>query len=249
MTRLPTWQLFALAVGTVTGGMGITIAHELGHRASRLDRVIAKALLVSVAYGHFFVEHVRGHHVRVATPDDPATAPRGMSVYRFIPRSVIGSLRHAWRLEHREQCIEKARLARLEAERKERERREALEQATQALQPAFAVDRHRDHRWGHALIGCGKGAADAARRLRPRRQRRHVRHADQHAAHFLGARIEQVNRLADILGRPPIIVCPYDAELFGHSHGFVRDVRHIIRNPDVCWTDLGMHEFMRTNTT
>ena len=37
--------------------------------------------------------------------------------------------RHEWRLEHREQCIEKARLAKLEAERKERERREALEQA------------------------------------------------------------------------------------------------------------------------
>jgi alkane 1-monooxygenase len=99
--HLPLDQLlvFALAVGTVTGGMGITIAHELGHRASTLDRVIAKALLVSVGYGHFFVEHVRGHHVRVATPDDPATAPRGMSVYRFIPRSVVGSFIHAWRLE------------------------------------------------------------------------------------------------------------------------------------------------------
>jgi alkane 1-monooxygenase len=91
--------VFALAVGTVTGGIGITIAHELGHRSSRLDRTIAKALLVSVAYGHFFVEHVRGHHVRVATPDDPATALRGVSVYRFIPRSVVGSFRHAWRLE------------------------------------------------------------------------------------------------------------------------------------------------------
>ena len=99
--ELPIGQLvvFAFAVGTVTGGMGITIAHELGHRASGLDRAIAKALLVSVAYGHFFVEHVRGHHVRVATPEDPATAPRGMSVYRFILRSVVGSFLHAWRLE------------------------------------------------------------------------------------------------------------------------------------------------------
>ncbi len=99
--ELPTGQLivFALAVGTVTGGIGITIAHELGHRSSRLDRAIAKALLVTVAYGHFFVEHVRGHHVRVATPEDPATAPRGMSVYRFVARSVVGSFAHAWRLE------------------------------------------------------------------------------------------------------------------------------------------------------
>lgn len=91
--------VFALAVGTVTGGIGITVAHELGHRAARIDRAIAKALLVSVLYGHFFVEHVRGHHVRVATPDDPATAPRGMNVYRFLLRSVIGGFAHAWKLE------------------------------------------------------------------------------------------------------------------------------------------------------
>jgi alkane 1-monooxygenase len=95
----PQLVLFALAVGVVTGGMGITIAHELGHRAAPLDRAIAKALLVSVGYGAFFVEHVRGHHVRVATPDDPATAPRGMTVYRFIVRSVLGSVAHAWQLE------------------------------------------------------------------------------------------------------------------------------------------------------
>jgi alkane 1-monooxygenase len=91
--------VFALAIGTVTGGLGITIAHELGHRASALDRGLAKALLVSVCYGHFYVEHVRGHHVRVATPEDPATAPRGMNVYRFLLRSVVGSLLHAWQLE------------------------------------------------------------------------------------------------------------------------------------------------------
>lgn len=91
--------VFGVAVGTVTGGIGITVAHELTHRAARIDRVIAKALLVSVGYGHFVVEHVRGHHVRVGTPEDPATAPRGMSVYRFIVRSVLGSFQHAWRLE------------------------------------------------------------------------------------------------------------------------------------------------------
>ncbi|HTN48364.1 MAG TPA: alkane 1-monooxygenase [Burkholderiaceae bacterium] len=98
---LPMLELivFAMAVGTVTGGLGITVAHELGHRSSTLDRLIAKALLVSVAYGHFFVEHVRGHHVRVATAEDPATAPRGMNVYRFIVRSVVGSFLHAWHLE------------------------------------------------------------------------------------------------------------------------------------------------------
>lgn len=91
--------VFALAVGTVTGGIGITVAHELGHRASRLDRMLARALLVTVGYGHFYVEHNRGHHARVATAADPASAPRGMNVYHFVLRSVAGSFAHAWRLE------------------------------------------------------------------------------------------------------------------------------------------------------
>lgn len=91
--------LFALAVGTVTGGVGITVAHELGHRRSQLDRVLSRLLLLTVGYGHFYVEHNRGHHARVATADDPASAPRGMHVYRFIARSLVGSFVHGWRLE------------------------------------------------------------------------------------------------------------------------------------------------------
>jgi len=90
---------FAASVGSITGGIGITVAHELGHRASRLDRAIARALLASVGYAHFQVEHIRGHHVRVATPDDPATAPMGMGLYRFVARSVVGGFAHAWKLE------------------------------------------------------------------------------------------------------------------------------------------------------
>jgi alkane 1-monooxygenase len=98
---LSVWDLvwFTLSVGVATGGVGITVAHELGHRAGLLDRWASRALLVTVAYSHFYVEHNRGHHVRVATPDDPASAPVGMSVYRFIVRSIFGSFAHAWRLE------------------------------------------------------------------------------------------------------------------------------------------------------
>ena len=88
-----------VSVGVVTGGQGITIAHELGHRRSAVDRLLAKLLLTTVCYGHFYIEHNRGHHARVATPDDPATARRGESLYRFIPRAIIGSLASAWRLE------------------------------------------------------------------------------------------------------------------------------------------------------
>ncbi|MBL8381950.1 MAG: alkane 1-monooxygenase [Burkholderiales bacterium] len=88
-----------IAVGFVTGSFGITIAHELGHRPSRVDRALAQGLLMTVCYGHFYVEHNRGHHARVATPADPATARLGESFYRFLPRTVFGGIAHAWRLE------------------------------------------------------------------------------------------------------------------------------------------------------
>lgn len=43
-----------------------------------------------------------------------------------------------------------------------------------------------------------------------------VQKADEHAAGFLATRIVQVEKLAGIMDRPPLIVAPYDAELFGH---------------------------------
>ena len=88
-----------LGVGGVTGSQGITFAHELGHSRSRLDRALAWALMASVSYAHFMVEHYRGHHVRAATRADPASARRGESLWRFLPRTLAGSLASAWRLE------------------------------------------------------------------------------------------------------------------------------------------------------
>ena len=88
-----------VAVGGVAGSQGITIAHELGHSRSRLDRSLAWLLMGSVLYAHFMVEHYRGHHVRAATFDDPASARRGESLWRFLPRTLLGSWRSAWQLE------------------------------------------------------------------------------------------------------------------------------------------------------
>lgn len=96
---------FALSLGAVTG-ISINTAHELGHKTNRFERWLAKITLAPVAYGHFYVEHNRGHHVRVATAEDPASARYGESFWAFLPRTVTGSIRSAWRLE-------KARLERL----------------------------------------------------------------------------------------------------------------------------------------
>jgi alkane 1-monooxygenase len=88
-----------LAVGGISGSQGITFAHDLGHSRRRLDRALAWVLMGSVGYAHFMVEHYRGHHVRVATAADPASARRGESLWRFLPRTLAGSWRSAWALE------------------------------------------------------------------------------------------------------------------------------------------------------
>lgn len=91
--------MFLLSVATVTGGIGITVAHELGHRTSAIEQLYAKALLVTVSYLHFFIEHNQGHHVWIATPHDPATSRKGETLYAFWWRSVSGGVMSAWQIE------------------------------------------------------------------------------------------------------------------------------------------------------
>ncbi|TPG32262.1 alkane 1-monooxygenase [Mycolicibacterium hodleri] len=89
-----------LTVGGI-GGVAINAAHELGHKRARSERWLSKVALAQSGYGHFFVEHNRGHHSRVATAEDPASARMGEGLYAFIPRSVLGGMRSAWRIEGR----------------------------------------------------------------------------------------------------------------------------------------------------
>ena len=88
----------ALTTGMVAG-IAINTAHELGHKRASLERWLSKVALAQTGYGHFFIEHNRGHHVRVATPEDPASSRLGESFYEFLPRTVAGSFTSAWELE------------------------------------------------------------------------------------------------------------------------------------------------------
>ncbi|MGL4306012.1 MAG: alkane 1-monooxygenase [Mycobacteriaceae bacterium] len=90
----------------IMGGIGINTAHEMGHKKESLERWLSKVTLAQTAYGHFYIEHNRGHHVRVATPEDPASSRFGESFWVFFPRTVWGSLVSGWNLE-------KARMQRL----------------------------------------------------------------------------------------------------------------------------------------
>ncbi len=90
----------AISIGCI-GGIGINTAHELGHKKESHERWLSKIALAQSFYGHFYIEHNRGHHVRVATPEDPASSRLGENFYQFWPRTVVGSLKSAWRLEKR----------------------------------------------------------------------------------------------------------------------------------------------------
>jgi alkane 1-monooxygenase len=91
------WAVFAVAITAgAYSGLGINTAHELGHKKTRLEQNLAKFALAVPAYGHFCVEHNRGHHRHVATPDDPASARMGESIYAFALREIPGGFRRGW---------------------------------------------------------------------------------------------------------------------------------------------------------
>ncbi|KGN34223.1 alkane 1-monooxygenase [Knoellia sinensis KCTC 19936] len=99
-TPVTVWDKLGLAFGLGTvAGIAINTAHELGHKKEHHERWLARVALAQTFYGHFYIEHNRGHHVRVATPDDPASSRLGETVWEFFPRTVIGSFKSAWRLE------------------------------------------------------------------------------------------------------------------------------------------------------
>jgi alkane 1-monooxygenase len=91
--------MVTVAVGMTGGMMNVPAAHELMHGAGAAERLCGELLMALLTYPHFCVEHVHGHHVRVATPDDAATAPLGQSVYAFVPRAAIRGWVNAWRFE------------------------------------------------------------------------------------------------------------------------------------------------------
>lgn len=91
---------FVLSVGISSGALGINVSHELIHRINnRFEPLLGRIMLATVCYLHWAIEHVRGHHRTVATPEDPATARRGESFYAFWPRTVFGGFRSAYRIE------------------------------------------------------------------------------------------------------------------------------------------------------
>ena len=88
-----------ILTGTTAGYSGIVVAHELVHRRHPIEYLMGRILLMGVLYEHFATEHVRGHHPRVGTPEDPATARFGETHREFVRRTIPAQFASAWQLE------------------------------------------------------------------------------------------------------------------------------------------------------
>lgn len=91
-----------VSMGLLCGTFGINVAHELGHRVNKFEQTLAKLLLLTSLYMHFFIDHNKGHHKHVATAQDPSTAKLHQSVYAFWPQTLIGTYKSGWHIANEE---------------------------------------------------------------------------------------------------------------------------------------------------
>lgn len=85
----------------IAAGVAINMSHEMIHKNTWYEHGSGCLVLSLVCYGHFAVEHLDGHHKRVATLEDPASARPGENVYAFLPRSIVGGFISAFHLNFR----------------------------------------------------------------------------------------------------------------------------------------------------
>jgi alkane 1-monooxygenase len=91
-----------LSMGFLCGVFGINVGHELGHRNDSASQSLAKIALLTSLYVHFFIEHNKGHHKNVATPNDPSSARYRENIYSFFVRTISQSYLSAWHIANEE---------------------------------------------------------------------------------------------------------------------------------------------------
>jgi fatty acid desaturase len=89
-----------VGTGLFVGAAATNVAHELVHRLnSRYSMITGRWLLAFSFDTTFSIEHVHGHHRKVCTPADPASARRGEYVLGFVLRSTLQGNLSAIRIE------------------------------------------------------------------------------------------------------------------------------------------------------
>lgn len=92
-------ELVGAAISTgIFAGIGIIYGHELSHTKG-FSFVISRLMMGLSGSSHFSYAHVYNHHLELAHEDDPATSPRGRSIYRHFWLSHMGQSKFLYRME------------------------------------------------------------------------------------------------------------------------------------------------------
>mgnify|MGYP003633805756 FL=1 len=92
-------ELIGAAISTgIFAGIGIIYGHELAHTKG-FSFVISRLMMGLSGSSHFSYAHVYNHHLELAHEDDPATSPRGRSIYRHFWLSHMGQSKFLYKME------------------------------------------------------------------------------------------------------------------------------------------------------
>ncbi len=91
--------IFALGWGYAYSGILIAFSHEFLHRRSLFHQMLGGSLWSFFCYGTFLSEHCMVHHVHVATPLDASSAPKGQTLYQFLPRALTHNIPNGFKAE------------------------------------------------------------------------------------------------------------------------------------------------------
>ena len=64
--------------------------------------MLGDLILSAVCYEHFAIEHVKGHHKNVSTPNDPASAKLNQNFYQFYIQTMTGTIKSAYHIQKRD---------------------------------------------------------------------------------------------------------------------------------------------------
>lgn len=95
----PQLAMWVFVTGSVGAFMSLSVGHELIHRASTWEKTLGQMILTTIGFGSYKVEHIRNHHVHVATSMDPVSAYYNQSVYSFLLQAYYSRFLIAWKLE------------------------------------------------------------------------------------------------------------------------------------------------------
>ena len=98
--RLAEKAALIFATGLWLGQIAHPAAHELIHRTGRAHMRLGVAVYAFLLIGHHASSHRLVHHRHVATPADPASAPRGRGFWRYLPRAALGGFRAGLQAEN-----------------------------------------------------------------------------------------------------------------------------------------------------